>query len=137
MRYANPITDIMYFLYLCTDASFRAQYLNDLKTRYYENLKSFLNLYDIEVNNVYKREDFEIDFEEHLPYGLISALTELRIITITPDHEVIIKGGTLMHGVEPSEVPGEVEYLKIKVNDVVDESIKNGVLDRLVDKINY
>lgn len=130
MRYANPTTDILHFLYVCTDSAFRTAYFEDVLNDYYGSLKSFLSLYDIEVNSVYTRESFYSDVEEMKVYGLVIALIEMKLLTTSPEDDVTLKGSMLVLN------SGENDYYKIRVNDVVTESVNNGVLDKLRDKIN-
>lgn len=136
MRYANPVTDIMYFLYICTNSKFRSEHLERLKIIYYDNLKVFLHKFGINVDDFYKREDFNAYIEEFLPYGLLIAMIELRIVTMTPEDEAILKGSSLPPNLNPSEVLGEIELFKLRVNDVVKEAVDNGALDKLMEKIN-
>lgn len=136
MRYANPVTDIMYFLYICTDSAFRSVHLDLLKTIYYDNLKVFLNKFDIQAENVYKREDFNADFEDFKAYGLLVAMIELRIVTLAAEDESLLKGSKLDLSMDLMENPQENDLLKYRINDVVKESVENGVLDKLIDKLN-
>lgn len=134
MRFASPFTDILYFLFLCTDSVFRSTYFDELMTDYYDSLKSMLNVYNIDINSVYAKENFDNDCKDLLPFGLLVALVELRIVTNISDDEVISNESEIVPGIK--DVPGESAYLKIRVNDVVKESVENGVLDRLIDKVN-
>ncbi|KAJ8708230.1 hypothetical protein PYW07_010355 [Mythimna separata] len=136
MRYANPVTDIMYFLYICTDSAFRSEYLDLLKMIYYDNLKVFLNKFDIQAESVYKREDFNADIEEYKPYGLLIAMIELRIVTIASEDESLLRGSRIDLSMDVLDNPEENEMLKHRVNDVVKESVRNGVLDKLLEKLN-
>ncbi|XP_022837461.1 uncharacterized protein LOC111364703 [Spodoptera litura] len=135
MRYANPVTDIMYFLFICTDSQFRSEHFDLLTTIYYDNLKVFLNKFDVKADDVYKREDFNADIEEFRPYGLLIAMVELRIVTMAAEDESIFKGSRLDLSIEPTDVPEDNELHKIRVNDVVKEAVDNGVLDKLIEKI--
>lgn len=136
MRYANPVTDIMYFLYICTDSTFRSEHFDLLTTIYYDNLKVFLNKFDVKADDVYKREDFDADIEEFKPYGLLVAMVELRIVTMAAEDESIFKGSRLDLSIEPVDEPKDNELLKVRVNDVVKEAVDNGALDILMEKIN-
>ena len=136
MRYANPITDIMYFLYICTDSAFRAEHLDLLKMIYYDNLKVFLNKFDIQAESVYRKEDFNADFEDFKPYGLLIAMIELRIVTLAAEDDSLLKGSRLDLSMDLLENPQENDLLKYRVNDVVKESVENGVLDKLIEKLN-
>lgn len=135
MRYANPTTDILHFIYLCTDSAFRSVYLEDLFSDYYDNLTSFLSLYNIDVDNIYTREDFNNDIKDIKPFGLLIALIEMKLVTTTPEEDIFSKGSTLVLDEDVGKI-WEHDYLKIRVNDVVNESVANGVLDKLLIEIN-
>ncbi|XP_063834336.1 uncharacterized oxidoreductase dhs-27-like [Ostrinia nubilalis] len=134
MRCASPATDIVYFMYLCTTSKFRSEHFKQLQFDYYDTLNSTLKDYDIDVNSVYPRDEFEKDVRENLPLGLLIALVELRILTLTPEDEAVMKGNANIPGWD--WIPGEVELYKYRVNDVVDESVENGVLELLMSKVN-
>ncbi|XP_028027473.1 uncharacterized protein LOC114240967 [Bombyx mandarina] len=136
VRYANPVTDIMYFIYLCTDSKFRSDNFERLLKIYYDSLKSFLSLYEIDADIAYPEVEFKSDVNDHLIFGLLISMIDLRIIIMTPEHEAILKGSNIVDGSNTGEVPGEMDYFKIRVNDVVDEAISNGSLMKLSDKIN-
>lgn len=136
MRYSSPLTDILYFLFLCTDSTFRTAYFDNLLINYYDSLKSFLNLYGIDANSVYAKEDFDNDCKELLPFGLLVAMVELRIVTTSPEDEVLPKVTNIVVETGDKELPGEQTFFKMRVNDVVKECIENGVLDRVVEKLN-
>lgn len=131
-RYASPLTDIFYFIFLCTDSAIRALHLDRLMEDYYSSLKSFLNLYSIDVNSVYTKEAFDNDCTEFEPFGLLIAMVELRIVTTTSEDEAILKGSKIVPDTELTKVPGDNVYYGIRVNDVVNECQENGVLDGLV-----
>ncbi|CAH0697457.1 unnamed protein product [Spodoptera exigua] len=133
MRYANPVTDIMYFLFISTDSEFRSEHFDLLTTIYYDNLKVFLNKFDVKADDVYKREDFNADIEEFKPYGLLIAMVELRIVTMAAEDESVFKGSRLDLSIEPTDAPEDNELHKIRVNDVVKEAVDNGVLDKLME----
>uniref|UniRef100_A0A1E1WV54 CHK kinase-like domain-containing protein n=1 Tax=Pectinophora gossypiella TaxID=13191 RepID=A0A1E1WV54_PECGO len=138
MRYANPTTDIIYFLYLCTDAEFRSEYFETLQTVYYESLKSFLRLFDIDVRTVYPLENFKNDIEETLPFGLAMALVEMRIVTTTTEESTLQNyyyGPVTVEEAWDDRGSGS-KLFSMRINDVVEESVNNGVLDKLVDAIN-
>ncbi|CAH0598420.1 unnamed protein product [Chrysodeixis includens] len=140
MRYANPVTDLLYFLFVCTDSIFRHEHLDQLKIIYYDSLKVFLTKFDIDVEKIYSRETFNKDIDEFVPYGLLIALIELRVVSIPHEEQVFSQGlrvDSVMNLTEAVEARTEdLEYLKHRVNDVVDEAVANGAVDKLLDKIN-
>lgn len=129
MRYSNPATDIVYFLYLSTDSTFRAQHMTDILSVYYESFTSFLKLYDIDSSSIYSKDSFEDDVQEMLPFGLLITLIELRIVTTTFDRE-ISESKLDLDQCTSNEGKDEI-LLKVRVDDVVKESLQNGILDKL------
>lgn len=135
MSYASPVLDIIHFLYICTDSVFRFEYLDTLLTVYYESLKSELRINGIDVKKVYPREEFENDFQEHLPFGLLIALLELRIVKTGNDDGFKSKMSDFGSVLDLSEEVEKSNLFELAINDVVSESIENRVLDKLFDEI--
>ncbi|XP_064074631.1 uncharacterized protein LOC135193954 [Vanessa tameamea] len=140
MRYASPATDILYFMYICTDSAFRSEYFEDLKTVYYNTFTNFLKQFNIEGNIVYPQEEFEKDITEMLPFGLLIALVELRIVTTRPEEETLSNDSTDADSTNDNidinkAVPGSEKLYEIRVNDLVDDSVNNGTLNQLLDLV--
>ncbi|KPI98623.1 hypothetical protein RR46_04596 [Papilio xuthus] len=133
MRYSNPATDLVYFLFLSTDSTFRCKYMKDILSVYYESFTLFLKLYDIDSNSIYTKDSFEVDVQEMLPFGLLITLIELRIVTTFEDKE--ISESTLHLDQCISNESNEEMLLKIRLDDVVKESVLNGTLDRLCEQM--
>ncbi|XP_072946205.1 uncharacterized protein [Epargyreus clarus] len=128
MRHASPVTDIIYFLYICTDSQFRTNHIEDIKRIYYNSFKSFLNLFNIDANSAYPVEAFESDMKEFLPFGLIIALIELRIVTTREDEALFKDSENEELEIKKKE---KENVFEIRVNDVVNEAVRNGVLDQI------
>ncbi|CAK1547827.1 unnamed protein product [Leptosia nina] len=131
MRYANPLTDIVYFLYICTDSQFRSDYTDKLLDVYYDSIKTFLSLFDIDASSIYTRDELGSNMEDYKAYGLLIALVEMRIIipNIQTDQEP--KKGHIsdvdLKIYEKSDI-----LFRSRINDVATEAMENGVLDRLL-----
>lgn len=52
-RFASPILDIVYFLFLCTDAPLRARYYDDLIQGYHHALRAQLDRLGADVNELF------------------------------------------------------------------------------------
>lgn len=133
--YASPVLDIIHFLYICTDSAFRFEHLDTLLTVYHESLKCALRINNIDVKKVYPIEEFENDFQEHLPFGLLIALLELRLVKSDNDDTPKLKGSNFGSVLDLSEEVETSNLFELAINDVVNESIENRVLDKLVDEI--
>ncbi|CAB3221505.1 unnamed protein product [Arctia plantaginis] len=74
MHYGNPVLDFLYLMYSGTDRKFRKDHLINLKELYYETLRTFLKYFQLNVNVVYPREDYDRVFDEKLDFGLMIAI---------------------------------------------------------------
>ncbi|KPJ09466.1 hypothetical protein RR48_08917 [Papilio machaon] len=109
--------------------------MKDILSVYYESFSSFLKLYDIDSNSVYTKDLFEEDVQEMLPFGLLITLIELRIVTTTFEDKEVISESKLDLDQCISNEGNEEMLLKMRVDDVVKESVQNGTLDRLCDQM--
>ncbi|XP_012544119.2 uncharacterized protein LOC101738118 [Bombyx mori] len=69
--YGCPIIDFLYFVFTATDKEFRRAHLTHLKTLYYDTMQNFLEYFDISIESVYSKTDFDNDYKKKLDYGLI------------------------------------------------------------------
>lgn len=131
MRYSNPTTDIIYFLYLCTDSVFRSKYMQEVLLIYYKSFESFLKLFEIDPSTMYSLDSFLEDVKETMPFGLLIALVELRIVTTTNGEDEKYNESNFDCGPNlPSGLDSKI-LLGLRVNDLVRESIDNGVLNKI------
>ncbi|XP_014356340.2 uncharacterized protein LOC106709144 [Papilio machaon] len=68
--YGSPIVDFLFFIFGSTDKEFRRNHFNHLKDMYHETMEQYLKYFDIDINMVYPRKKFEMDFEDNLVFGL-------------------------------------------------------------------
>lgn len=129
MRFASPVTDIMYFTYLCTSSEFRCNYFEELQDIYYNTLKIVLSNCDVDVCIVYPRNAFDEDIKEFTNFGFLTAMTELKIMTMKPEDENFLEN--MKVGEEIDDVRGELRLHSLRVNQMVDEFIKNDNFDKL------
>ncbi|CAH2090731.1 unnamed protein product [Euphydryas editha] len=74
INYGTPIKDFLYFIFTSTDREFRKKHLKDLKELYFETLSRFLLYFDMGVETVYPRKEFENVYTEWLDFGLMMTL---------------------------------------------------------------
>ncbi|KAI5637503.1 ecdysteroid kinase domain-containing protein [Phthorimaea operculella] len=74
LYYGCPVNDLIYLLFNGSDQEFRKNHLEDLKNMYYDHLDHFLGYFDLDVNEIYPRKEFERQYIERLDLGLIYAL---------------------------------------------------------------
>ncbi|XP_030037133.2 uncharacterized protein LOC115452683 [Manduca sexta] len=84
--YGCPVMDLIYFIFASLDQKMR-QNIPYIKDMYYESLKSFLTYFNIEVQDVLPRKEFEVMYKERLDYGLQTSLVMIPIL-MTPDDDL-------------------------------------------------
>ncbi|KAJ8713721.1 hypothetical protein PYW07_014091 [Mythimna separata] len=84
--YGCPILDFIYFIFSSTDQKFRRSHLLHLKELYYNNLRSFLKYFSLDVSSVYPKNDFERDFEDMLDYGLMIGILLIPLLMTSDDN---------------------------------------------------
>ncbi|CAH4032492.1 unnamed protein product [Pieris brassicae] len=120
----NPILDLVYLIFNGTDQAFRSEYLQKTIDHYYTELAASLKLFHINPNEVYSRKDFDYDYKEVLPYGLIISFMLLLLVTVDTENAPTMTPDSDLDSfnMAPSE-----EYKK-RVNELVEDFIKYGVL---------
>ncbi|XP_047996254.1 uncharacterized protein LOC125234109 [Leguminivora glycinivorella] len=133
LRNANPATDVLHFLYLCTNSNFRSQHLENLLDAYYESFQTFSNLFNVDASLIYPKEDFYEDVRGSLPFGFLIAFIELRIVSCTAEDIDFLRGSNLSLNTLSTN---DNELFKIRINDVVKEASNNGTIERLIDEMS-
>ncbi|KAG6455950.1 hypothetical protein O3G_MSEX009490 [Manduca sexta] len=82
IRGGSPVIDLLYFIFSSTDEQFRAQYYEQLLDHYYNELSLAMKRLALNPNEIYSREDFEIEYKTKLPFGLSLAVFVLPVVTI-------------------------------------------------------
>ncbi|XP_013172038.1 PREDICTED: uncharacterized protein LOC106121089 [Papilio xuthus] len=70
MYYGSPIVDFLFFIFGATDKEFRRNHFVHLKDMYHETMEQYLKYFDIDIDIVYPKKKFEMDFEDNLEFGL-------------------------------------------------------------------
>jgi hypothetical protein len=70
----SPAADLIYFIFSGSDKKIRKSHLKHFKDLYYDTFEKYLKCFGINADDVYTKENFEKDFQEHLNYGLTSCL---------------------------------------------------------------
>lgn len=123
LYYGSPITDFIYLIFSATDREFRRNHLDDLKDMYFNTMGNYLKYFEIDVETVYPRKEFERDYFECVDYGLQVALFMMPFFFALEDDV-------------PDFNKDDVMELDIKVNhkyldrlkEVVDEMVELGKL---------
>ncbi|XP_077295092.1 uncharacterized protein LOC143917429 [Arctopsyche grandis] len=92
-RFASPITDIAYMMFMSTDEQIRSDYYTKSLDLYYEMLNKSLTMMGCELSECYPREVYEDQIKSTMPFGLISSMMLLPLILSekddVPDLDVI------------------------------------------------
>lgn len=84
-RYLPPAHDILCFLYLSTDRSFRKLYKKQVLDLYYSELKYILNSFDIDINSVLNCNEYESSLEEYEKFAVSQSCTHFTSIMLTKE----------------------------------------------------
>ncbi|EDW00510.1 GH11819 [Drosophila grimshawi] len=105
MRYASPITDLVYFLFSCTTRQFRQQHFRPMLQLYYKELGQQLARLGETAATLFPFDAFEQQLREKGAVGLLLAMMVLPIVTMrgedVPDLQVIsdlVEGGASTSG---------------------------------------
>ncbi|CAH0398330.1 unnamed protein product [Chilo suppressalis] len=100
-RYASPVTDLSYYLYMSTDQQFLSAHYDRMVNLYYNNLSAILRQFNLEPNDFYPEHVFLQDLKDYSVLGLIEALVSMKIITALPEEAIKMAG--LKYGDDYSE----------------------------------
>ncbi|XP_063363838.1 uncharacterized protein LOC134652606 [Cydia amplana] len=84
-RYASPVSDISYFLYMSTERELLSQHYETLINVYYGTLAGVLRECNLKIEQVYPETIFRQHLTEYSVLGLIEALVSMKIITADND----------------------------------------------------
>ncbi|KAG6456622.1 uncharacterized protein LOC115447648 [Manduca sexta] len=130
-RYASPVTDISYFLYMSTDKEFLNNYYDQILEVYYGTLAAMLRQCDLDVNEVFPRNIFQKHLKEYSVLGLIEALVAMMIITAPNDDA--IKMAEMIHQRNHDSIECENKH---HYEDALFVERVNGVVNNFFDR-NY
>ncbi|XP_063827836.1 uncharacterized protein LOC135077225 [Ostrinia nubilalis] len=120
--FANPVTDLMYFIFLGSDREFRKHHLEDLKEFYYSTFEKFLSKFDIAAEKVYSKKQFQQDFSDKLEFGLMCFLVFMQFIFANDDDVP-----QLEKGIDSLSMNMDERY-KDRLHGIIEEFIQWGYL---------
>lgn len=123
--YGCPLNDFFYFIFGATDQKFRQAHLENLKNLYYDTMRKFLEYFNINLENVYPKAQFERQYRERIDFGLAMALFSLPLI-LAPEGDVPDFSKTELTDVKIS-TDGDVVF-KERILGVIDDFLKWGYL---------
>ncbi|CAG9564337.1 unnamed protein product [Danaus chrysippus] len=124
LEMANPIIDILFFIFVGSDKKFREKHFHQALNHYYDELSKALKRFRLNPDEVYSREDFDIDFKEVLPMGLLLSVFCLLIVTVQKEDVPVIKEDLV---IDDFSIDPNVMYAE-RLNDVIDDYVNMGVI---------
>ncbi|OWR47943.1 ecdysteroid 22-kinase [Danaus plexippus plexippus] len=124
LEMANPIIDILFFIFVGSDKNFRDRHFHQSLNHYYDELSKALKRFRLNPQEVYAREDFDADFKEILPVGLLLSVFCLLIVTVQKEDVPVMKE---VVDIEDFSIDPNVMYTE-RLNDVIDDYINMGVI---------
>lgn len=122
--YGNPLRDFLYLIYTSSDRKFRQKHLDDLKNLYHDTLTRFLEYFNLDVDDVYPKEEFEKVYTECQDYGLMIGLFAAPFLFATEDEKLDTSKISLS---ELDFTLMDSRY-KARVQDLIDELLEFGYL---------
>ncbi|XP_045777988.1 uncharacterized protein LOC123875927 [Maniola jurtina] len=124
LQQANPILDLMYFIFSGSDKKFRDKHFKQTLELYYTELCAALRRLDLDPNEIYPREDFDYELQKVMPYGLMLAMFCLLVVTVEEaDAPTVSKDIALTDFALPPST-----LYKERLNDIVDDFVAMGIL---------
>lgn len=83
-RYGSAASELMYFLFCYTDKPLRDQHQLDLLETYYSTLENFLKVFDLNVNEVYPRSQYQWDLKKFGKFAFAMTSFSMPIVCKYP-----------------------------------------------------
>lgn len=83
-RYGSAASELMYFLFCYTDKPLRDKHQSDLLSAYYNTLENLLKQFDLNVNEVYPRSQYEWDLKKFGKFAFAMATFSMPIVCKYP-----------------------------------------------------
>lgn len=125
LRYASPVTDISYFLYMSTDGNFLSTNTDRILDIYYNTMSAVLRQCNMDIKDVYPKKVFDKQLKEYSVFGLIEALISMKIITADGEEAIKMTGQMCMEEMPENLSPNRSLYVE-RVNGVVNDFFERG-----------
>lgn len=94
-RYASPALDLLYFIFLCTDAPLRARHFDDLLQAYHHSLRAQLDRLGSDFNELFPFTALLRSMKQYGRFALNVSLVIVQMLTAErkdlPDMDEIMK----------------------------------------------
>ena len=128
-RYAPPMLDLLYFLYVCTVRSMRSEHLDDLLRFYHGQLSATLHSLGCDADELYAWEDMQAQLQEVGRYGFGVALMTIPLFLADndeiPDMDAKFEEGSDIAEVFTVDSKNAPERDK-RISDVLQEMMDRG-----------
>ncbi|XP_026761142.2 uncharacterized protein LOC113520077 [Galleria mellonella] len=123
MHYGNPLNDLMFFIFTGTDQQFRKNHLEYIKNLYHDTLGTFLKYFNMDVENLYPRKDYEKLYRNRIESGLLIAVWVLPFVFASEEDAPVFS----------KESPSEIQFnvnknIKERCMGIVEDFIEWGYL---------
>lgn len=123
LYYGSPVNDFIYFIFSGTDKEFRRKHLTYLKDHYYNTMDAFMKHFDVHVEEVFPKAEYERQFKENLDYGLVQSIYMLPML-LAEEEDVVDLEDTKVTDVKCCVN----DKVKVRMQEVVDDFIEWGYL---------
>ncbi|KOB79293.1 putative Juvenile hormone-inducible protein [Operophtera brumata] len=120
-RYASPVTDIAYFMYMSTEKELREKHYETLLEIYYGTLEAVLRECSLKIEDIYPKEIFKSHLQKYSVLGLVEALISMMIITAPSEEALKMTEIKYQFGNEEFCESQCKIWFKTRVNDVVQD----------------
>ncbi|XP_071634634.1 uncharacterized protein [Temnothorax longispinosus] len=132
-RCANPITDLSFLIYSCTQKPFRDQHYDDILKVYHSELSSAIKSLGSEPEKIYPWDLFMREVKEYFIIGLTFALESIPFCLLDPsqlfDLDAIIKGDEAVNIADVWTLSNiETSSGRQRLADIIVHAVENGYL---------
>ncbi|CAH2229393.1 jg14853 [Pararge aegeria aegeria] len=133
VRYASPVTDISYFLYMSADQKLLSKHYYQLLDIYFGTLTAVLRQCNLNIDDIYPRNIFLRHLRDYSVLGLLEALISLKITTAETEDALKITD-MKYHAEEPCQYETQNQSMYVeRVNGVVTDFFeRNYSLDAIL-----
>ncbi|GBP72869.1 hypothetical protein EVAR_48853_1 [Eumeta japonica] len=108
-RISSPVVDLQYMIFNCTDSETRKGNYSEWLDHYYDSLGKQLNLYDLEVHDVYPREKFDDDLHGYAKNSLALAFILASVLVREVEEVIDYKEG----GMDLADMEKDLENMSV------------------------
>ncbi|KAL6263305.1 hypothetical protein P5V15_006103 [Pogonomyrmex californicus] len=132
-RCANPVTDLSFLIYSCTQKPFRDQYYDEILKVYHSELSSAIKSLGSDPDKIYPWDLFMKEVKEYFIVGLVFATESIPFCLLDPsqsfDLDAIIKGNDAVNIADVWTLSNiETSSGRRRLADAIVHAVENGYL---------